>query len=178
MTGAVRFMTVAIQTQALVKSFGFTRALDGIDLEVLPGTVLGLLGPNGSGKTTAVRILATLLAPSSGRASVGGYDVVTHAAQVRSLIGLTGQYAAVDGYLTGLENLELIGQLLDLSRHDADAARASSSPVSISLTRPSASRKRTQVACDAAWTSPPVWWADPKYWFWTSRPPDSIRTAG
>ncbi|MBV8540476.1 MAG: ATP-binding cassette domain-containing protein [Pseudonocardiales bacterium] len=112
-------MSIAIQAQALTRSFGDTRALDGIDLEVPSGTVLGLLGPNGSGKTTAVRILATLLPPSSGRASVGGFDVVRQAPQVRTVIGLTGQYAAVDGNLTGVENLELIGRLLDLSRSQA-----------------------------------------------------------
>lgn len=117
--GLVELMTIAIRTQVLAKSFGATRALDGIDLEMSSGTVLGLLGPNGSGKTTAVRILATLLAPTSGRASVGGYDVVHQAAQVRTVIGLTGQYAAVDGSLTGSENLEMIGRLLDLSRSEA-----------------------------------------------------------
>ncbi|MGH3853472.1 MAG: ATP-binding cassette domain-containing protein [Pseudonocardiaceae bacterium] len=112
-------MTIAIQTQALSKSFGGARALDGIDLEVASGTVLGLLGPNGSGKTTVVRILTTLLAPTAGRASVGGFDVVRQAAQVRTVIGLTGQYAAVDGNLTGVENLEMIGRLLDFNRSQA-----------------------------------------------------------
>jgi oleandomycin transport system ATP-binding protein len=112
-------MTIAIQAQGLAKSFGATRALDGIDLEAREGTVLGLLGPNGSGKTTAVRILSTLLAADGGRASVAGHDVVHQAAEVRTLIGLTGQYAAVDGHLTGLEQLEMIGRLLDMSRADA-----------------------------------------------------------
>lgn len=109
-------MTCAIQTEGLVKSFGGIRALDGVDLEVPAGSVLGLLGPNGAGKTTAVRILATLVAPSGGWARVCGYDVVREAAAVRALIGLTGQYAAVDANLNGFENLEMIGRLLDLSR--------------------------------------------------------------
>jgi oleandomycin transport system ATP-binding protein len=112
-------MNDAIQAHGLAKSFGATRALDGIDLQVPAGTVLGLLGPNGSGKTTTVRILATLLAPSSGRASVAGYDVVEEAAGVRTLIGLTGQYIAVDDALTGSENLVMVGRLLDLGRADA-----------------------------------------------------------
>jgi len=109
-------MTNAILAEGLVKRFGQTTALDGVDLAVRPGTVLGLLGPNGAGKTTAVRILATLLRPDEGRATVGGLDVERDAPRVRSMIGLTGQYASVDDQLTGSENLRLIGRLLGLSR--------------------------------------------------------------
>jgi oleandomycin transport system ATP-binding protein len=109
----------AILAEGLVKRFGETTALDGVDLAVRSGTVLGLLGPNGAGKTTAVRILATLLAPDAGHACVGGYDVVRDAHRVRQLIGLTGQYAAVDEALTGTENLQLIAKLLGMSRHAA-----------------------------------------------------------
>jgi oleandomycin transport system ATP-binding protein len=116
-------MTIAIQAKGLAKSFGATRALDGIDLEAEEGTVLGLLGPNGSGKTTAVRIFTTLLDAEGGQATVAGYDVATKAREVRTVIGLTGQYAAVDGHLTGLEQLEMIGRLLDMSK--ADASRRS-----------------------------------------------------
>ncbi|MDT5037894.1 MAG: oleandomycin transport system ATP-binding protein, partial [Micromonosporaceae bacterium] len=112
-------MTYAIQAEGLVKRFGKTTALAGVDLAVRSGTVLGLLGPNGAGKTTAVRVLATLLRPDAGRASVGGFDVVRDANRVRSLIGLTGQYAAVDEDLTGYENLVLIARLLELPRRDA-----------------------------------------------------------
>jgi oleandomycin transport system ATP-binding protein len=112
-------MNDAIQADGLARSFGATRALDGIDLTVPAGTVFGLLGPNGSGKTTTVRILATLLAPSSGRARVAGYDVVEEAAGVRTLVGLTGQYVAVDDALTGSENLVMVGRLLDLGRAEA-----------------------------------------------------------
>jgi oleandomycin transport system ATP-binding protein len=109
-------MSNAIQAEGLVKRFGETTALAGADLAARTGTVLAVLGPNGAGKTTAVRILATLLRPDAGRATVGGYDVVTQAHQVRRLIALTGQYAAVDENLTGVENLLLIGRLLGLSR--------------------------------------------------------------
>jgi oleandomycin transport system ATP-binding protein len=114
-------MSYAIQAQGLVKRFGATTALAGVDFEVDQGTVLGLLGPNGSGKTTAVRILATLLRADEGRAEVGGYDVVRQAHQVRQLIGLTGQYAAVDDGLTGHDNLLMIGRLLGLRAADARA---------------------------------------------------------
>ncbi|MGH3332687.1 MAG: ATP-binding cassette domain-containing protein [Nocardioidaceae bacterium] len=112
-------MNDAIVTEGLVKRFGRTTALDGVDLAVPRASVLGLLGPNGAGKTTAVRVLSTLLRPDEGRAVVGGYDVVRDAHQVRRLIGLTGQYASVDENLTGNENLLLIGRLLGQPRHDA-----------------------------------------------------------
>jgi oleandomycin transport system ATP-binding protein len=112
-------MNYAIFADGLVKRYGETTALAGVDLAVRTGTVLGLLGPNGAGKTTAVRVLATLLRPDSGHAEVCGHDVIHHAHKVRQLIGLTGQFASVDGALTGVENLILIGRLLGLSRADA-----------------------------------------------------------
>jgi oleandomycin transport system ATP-binding protein len=94
-------MTDAIQAEGLVKRFGETNALAGAELAAPTGTVLAVLGPNGAGKTTAERILATLLRPDEGHATVGGYDVVTQAHQVRQLVALTGEYAAVDESLTG-----------------------------------------------------------------------------
>jgi oleandomycin transport system ATP-binding protein len=114
-------MTDSIVAEGLTKRFGETVALAGVDLAVPPGTVFGLLGPNGSGKTTTVRILATLLQPDSGRASVGGFDVVRDAHRARQIIGLTGQYASVDETLTGLENLQIIGRLVGQSRGTAKA---------------------------------------------------------
>jgi oleandomycin transport system ATP-binding protein len=112
-------MTYAFEAEGLTKRFGDTQALAGIDLAAAQGTVLGVLGPNGAGKTTAVRILATLLRPDSGHATVAGYDVVREPLKVRQNIGLTGQYASVDEDLTGMQNLVMIGQLLDLSTTDA-----------------------------------------------------------
>ena len=109
----------AIETERLTKSFGSTQALSGLDLTVQQGGILGLLGPNGAGKTTAVRVLTTLLRPDSGQARVLGFDVVREAAEVRHHIGLTGQYAALDDYLTGRANLIMIGQLGRLSRSQA-----------------------------------------------------------
>jgi oleandomycin transport system ATP-binding protein len=109
----------AIEAEGLVKTFGKVRALDGIDMVGREATVFGLLGPNGAGKTTAIRILSTLLRPDSGRAMVGGYDVVRQPKEVRRLIGLTGQYAAVDELLSGQENLYMIGRLLGFPRPDA-----------------------------------------------------------
>ncbi|MFF3071103.1 ATP-binding cassette domain-containing protein [Kitasatospora sp. NPDC057936] len=114
-------MAPAIQAENLVKTFGDVRALDGVSLDVPEGTVLGLLGPNGAGKTTTVRVLTTLLQPDSGRAVVAGVDVLKHPNRVRSLIGLSGQYAAVDEYLTGFENLQMVGELYQMTARDAKA---------------------------------------------------------
>ncbi len=108
--------TSAVRAEGLVKRFGDVVALDGVDLEVPTGTVLGLLGPNGAGKTTTVRILATLLTADAGVATVAGRDVSTEPEAVRRSIGLTGQYAAVDEYLTGRENIEMVGGLYHLKR--------------------------------------------------------------
>ncbi len=114
----------AIRARGLVKTYKDVTALGGVDLEVPTGTVLGLLGPNGAGKTTTVRILTTLLQPDAGEAEVAGVDVVADPAGVRRRIGLSGQYAAVDEYLTGYENLEMIGRLYHLGRRPArDRAR-------------------------------------------------------
>ncbi|POM22849.1 Daunorubicin/doxorubicin resistance ATP-binding protein DrrA [Actinomadura rubteroloni] len=117
-------MSHAIRADGLEKRFGETVALADVSLSAEAGTVLGVLGPNGAGKTTTTRILATLTAPTAGHAEVGGFDVTTHAHQVRRLIGLTGQYAGVDEMLTGAENLLLIGRLLGMSRKDAKARAA------------------------------------------------------
>src|ERR1700758_3786542 len=109
----------AVEARGLRKAFGKVQALDGLSLTVPAGSVLGLLGPNGSGKTTTVSILATSLRPDAGQGRVGGLDVVTQAAQVRRVIGFAGQFAAVDPSLTGRENLRLIGRLSRMGRGQA-----------------------------------------------------------
>jgi len=114
-------MNQGIHAEGLMKSYGEVMALDGLDLDVADGSVLGLLGPNGAGKTTAVRILTTLLEADGGSATVAGIDVGRFPDEVRSLIGLSGQYAAVDEYLTGFENLYLFGKLYRLGRPRARA---------------------------------------------------------
>jgi ABC-2 type transport system ATP-binding protein len=111
---------LAIETEGLVKSFGETRAVDGVDLAVAAGTVYGVLGPNGAGKTTTLRMLATLLTPDAGTARVLGHDVVAEAAAVRAAVSLTGQFASVDEELTGRENLVLLARLLGFTRRPAD----------------------------------------------------------
>src|SRR3712207_5565526 len=112
---------LAIEATGLVKSFGETRAVDGVDLAVGSGSVYGVLGPNGAGKTTTIKMLATLLRPDAGQARVLGHDVVDEADTVRGLVSLTGQLASVDEDLTGRENLILIGRLLGVPRRQAKA---------------------------------------------------------
>jgi ABC-2 type transport system ATP-binding protein len=118
-----RYGEPAVETEGLVKTFGATRAVDGIDLSVRRGTVYGVLGPNGAGKTTMIRVLATLLRPDGGRARVLGHDVVTAADAVRGSVSLTGQFASVDEELSGRENLVLLARLFGFSRRAA-ATRA------------------------------------------------------
>ncbi|MFI5494497.1 ATP-binding cassette domain-containing protein [Actinoplanes sp. NPDC051859] len=115
--------TMAVEADGLVKTYGEVKALDGLHLTIPEGTVLGLLGPNGAGKTTCVRVLTTLLRPDSGSAQVMGIDVLREPKRVRERIGVSGQYAAVDEYLTGFENLDMVGRLYHLGRKPS-AARA------------------------------------------------------
>jgi daunorubicin resistance ABC transporter ATP-binding subunit len=122
-----------IDITGLTKRFGSTLALSNVDLTVEQGTVLGLLGPNGAGKTTLVRVLATLLLPDSGTARIAGVDVVAQPEQARELIGLAGQYAAVDELLTGRENLEMVGRLYGLTKDEA-RSRAVDALARLSLT--------------------------------------------
>ena len=114
--GRVLQVTDAVIAQGLMKHYKDVKALDGLDLRVPQGSLLGVLGPNGAGKTTAVRILTTLVKPDGGRAQVAGLDVTTHPEEVRRNIGVSGQYAAVDEYLTGFENLVMVGRLYHLGR--------------------------------------------------------------
>src|SRR4051795_1367576 len=160
-------MPGAIHAEGLVKTFKDVHALDGVDLDVPEGTVLGLLGPNGAGKTTAVRVLTTLLRPDRGTAVVAGIDVLKHPDEVRRSIGLSGQFAAVDEYLTGRENLQMVGQLYQLSGRAA-RARADALLERFNLpdaaTRPSKTysggmRRRLDLAA-ALVVSPPVMFMD------------------
>ena len=146
----------SVLVEGVVKRFGATVALDGAGLEVPAGMVFGLLGPNGAGKTTLVRILATLLAPDAGRAEVFGHDVAEEPGAVRELIGLTGQFAAVDELLTGRENLEMFGRLFKLSARTPAAAPASCSSGSTWRRRLTGRPGPTPAACAAGSTSPPA----------------------
>jgi ABC-2 type transport system ATP-binding protein len=114
-------VTDAVIAEGLVKHYKDVKALDGLSLRVREGSVLAVLGPNGAGKTTAVKILTTLIKPDAGRAEVAGIDVFAHPGEVRRRIGVSGQYAAVDEYLTGFENLDMIGRLYHLGRRRSQA---------------------------------------------------------
>ena len=164
---------LAIEASGLVRSFGATRALDGIDLRVPAGAVYGLLGPNGAGKTTAVRVLATLLRPDGGEARVFGHDVLREADAVRGKVSLTGQFASVDEDLTGMENLVLLARLLG-HRKPAARDRAAQLLAAFGLTEAAdrqvkkysgGMRRRLDVAASilnppscCSWTSPPSVW--------------------
>ncbi|HEX8006999.1 MAG TPA: ATP-binding cassette domain-containing protein, partial [Trebonia sp.] len=137
-----RSSRLAVEASGLVKTFGATRAVDGIDLNIPTGSVYGFLGPNGAGKTTTIRMLATLLRPDAGTARVFGHDVVRHAAAVRDRISLTGQYASLDDGLTARENLVLLGRLHGHSRADA-ASRAAELLDAFSLTEAAGRLVRT-----------------------------------
>jgi len=115
-------MTPILEARGLTKRFGQTQALAGLDLVVSPGRVVALLGPNGAGKTTFVRAVATLLRPDAGTLHVDGIDALRQPARVRQLVGLAGQFAAVEEAMTGRENLQMVGRLFGLSRKDAKAA--------------------------------------------------------
>lgn len=140
--------------EALEKRYGEKRALDGFDLLVREGTVHGLLGPNGAGKTTAVRILATLLRLDGGHATVAGLDVATRPREVRSRIGLTGQYAALDEILTGRQNLEMFGRLFHLGGSGRGCGRPNSWSGSTWWPPPTRASRATAAVCGAVSTSP------------------------
>ncbi len=175
-------MTTAITAEGLVKIYrsrrSEVRALDGVDLTVEEGTVLGLLGPNGAGKTTTVRILATLLKPDAGRATVAGFDVVRQADQLRSVIGLSGQYAAVDENLTGRENLWMFGRLYQLSSSES-RLRAGELLEQFDLgTRRTGRSRPTRAACAGDWTLGAPSSGGRACCSSTSRPPAWTRAAG
>ena len=144
----------AVETRALVKRFGATTAVDGVDLVVPHGAVYGLLGPNGAGKTTIVRMLTTLLRPDAGVALVDGIDVCRDPDGVRRRIGLTGQYAAVEERLTGRENMQYVGRLFHMPKpRSVSRAATSCSNGSTWSTPPTGSSRPTRVACGGGSTS-------------------------
>ena len=168
----------AVVAEGLGKRYGEQWALRDFDLTVPTGSVLGLLGHNGAGKTTAIRILTTLASPTAGRATVAGHDVVTEATEVREQIGLTSQAATVDGLLSGAANLEMIGRLYHLPRKVAkargDRAAGRARPRG---RRPTAWSRTTAAGCAAGSTSPPASSPRPRSSSSTSRPPASTRKA-
>jgi ABC-type polysaccharide/polyol phosphate transport system ATPase subunit len=167
-----------IEADGLVKEFARgARALDGLSLAVPRGTVYGLLGPNGAGKTTLIRILATLLAADAGTARVAGIDVGRHPAAVRDRIGLAGQYAAVDDYLTGRENIELAGRLYGLSRREAKQRTAEILERTGLAGAADLPVKTYSGGCAAGSISPRPWPGARRCCSWTSPLPASTRPA-
>jgi len=158
---------LVVLADQIEKSFGTTHALRGVSIAVPEGEILGVLGPNGAGKTTLVRILSTLTKPDAGRAEVAGFDVLHHPHEVRSRIGLTGQYAALDELLTGRENLEMIGRLYRLSKADAkrrtsellERFRLTDAATRIVKTYSGGMRRRLDLAASTS-AAPPVLFLD------------------
>jgi ABC-type Na+ transport system ATPase subunit NatA len=166
-----------VRVRDVVHDFGRVRALDGVSLDVEQGVVHGLLGPNGAGKTTLIRVLATLLRPASGSVEVAGVDVLADPTAARARIGLAGQFAAVDAYLTGRENVEMVGRLYGLRGGEARRRAARCSSASGSRRTPTVASRRTRAACGAGSTSPPRSSDDRRSCSSTSRRPASIRAA-
>ncbi len=160
-----------ISVQGVSVDFGSVKAVDDVSLEIPRNEVRGLLGPNGAGKTTLVRVIATLLKPTAGTAVVGGYDIAKDPKAVRSMIGLAGQYAAVDDLLTGRENLEIVGALYQLPKAEAKRELTKRWNGCRLLKQPIDWCAPTPVACGGASTSVPAWSVDPKYSSSTNQPP-------
>ena len=165
----------AIEVRGISKAYGKVQALDDVSLDVAAGTIHGLLGPNGAGKTTLVRILTTLLRPDDGRAWVAGFDVEREATQLRSRIGLAGQSAAVDEYLTDARtSSSLAGSITWAGRERRGAPRSCSTALGWSK-RPTAAPRPTPAVCGVGWTWRRAWWPILKCSCSTSRPAASIR---
>ena len=172
-------MTATIEAHGLEKRYGKTRALDGLDLVAEPGQVMAVLGPNGAGKTTFVRAVATLLRLDAGTLRVLGHDVRREPDAVRRLIGLAGQFAAVEPAMTGRENLEMVARLYGQGRRDgARERRSGCSSSSASSSPPTGSSAPTRAACAAGSTSAPAWSGSRGCCCSTSRRPASTRAAG
>ncbi len=165
----------AVVVEDLHVAYGTTWALDGVDLDVARGSTLGVLGHNGAGKTTLIRVLTTLVRPNAGRVVVDGFDVVADADQVRRRIGVTGQYAGLDEFLTGRENLELVGRLAGLGRRRPAPSRRAGRPARPRRRRRSAGSASCRAARGAASTSPPASSAHRRCCSSTNRPPASTR---
>ena len=171
-------MVDAVHARGVVKRYGDVTALDGVDLTVPTGTVLALLGPNGAGKTTMVKVLTTLITPDAGEVQVAGVDALAEPAEVRRRIGVSGQYAAVDEYLTGFENLDMVGRLYHLgARRSRERARELLETFRPGRRRGPARRRPTPGACAAAWTWPGRSWPLPRCSSSTSPPPGWTRAA-